>query len=294
MNPQMKAAGYDPNDAVALDYNREVYFRRHRVQPPGMVYVTVDDLFVLKVFNPSVAANVNVSIRYLDAAGEVLPQFQQFQNIPASGTVHTFNFRGSEGYVLSATISTPGASGGAVYVQLEVGRGAGSQDLTEGHLLIAGYPGSFAALGYPQTQPLPPNAGAGFTRSVTVTNPAAGADWSITVPTGASWTLNGVSALFTASAAVANRLPEIVLVSPGGTNLFVGTQNTFVTASQAITFMTGGNQVTLMPNANLAYVATNTSIRLQAGAVIKSVTTGIQAGDQWSNIVLQVQEQVAA
>ena len=294
MNPYGQKSDWNALEPDAQDYNREVYFRRRNVQPPGMVYVTVDDLFVLKVFNPSVAANVNVSLRYLDAQGEILPQFQQFTNIPAAGTVHTFNFRGSEGYVLSATISTPGASAGAVYVQLEVGRGAGAQDLTEGHLLIAGYPGSFAALGYPQTQPLPPNAGAGFSRAITVTNPAAGADWSVTVPTGAVWTLNSVSALFTASAAVANRLPAIVLVAPGGTNLFTGTQNTFVTASQAITFMTGGNQVTLMPNANLAYVATNTSIRLQAGAVIKSVTSGIQAGDQWSNIIVQVQEQVAA
>src|SRR5215472_15437891 len=184
MNSQLPGLWQEPPNPTAADYRNEVYFRRHWVQPPGMVYVTVDDIFVLKMLNPTATATVNVSIRYLTPQGDVIPQFQQFSNVAPQATPRTLNFRGSEGYVLSATISTPGATAGAVYVQLEVGRGLGSQDITEGQLLIAGYPGSFAALGYPQTQPLPPSSGAGVTRSVTIANPAAGSDWSIVLPTG--------------------------------------------------------------------------------------------------------------
>lgn len=294
MNPQMKGTGYEPNDAVALDYNREVYFRRHRVQPPGMVYVTVDDLFVLKVLNPSVTANVNVSIRYLDANGEVLPQFQQFQNIPVSSTPRTFQFRGSEGYVLSATISTPGAGAGAVYVQLEVGRGAGAQDLTEGHLLIAGYPGSFAALGYPQTQPIPPNAGAGVTRSVPLGNPAAGANWGIVVPTGAAWVLNSARATLTTSAAAANRIPDLQ-IKDGSGNVVLDAMAAVAQTASLTDFWSwspGAANSTVLGSVNT--VALPAGFKLNAGWSINQVTQNLQAADQWATIMLSVTETVAA
>ena len=215
-------SGWTGPAGIEPDYNREVYFRRRMVNPPAMVYVTVDDVFVLKVLNPTTPATVNVSIRYMDQEGEVIPQFQQFPNLPASSAVRTVTFRGSEGFVLSATISTPGASAGAVYVQLEVGRGVGSQDITEGHLLIGGYPGSFAALGFPQTQPQPPSAGAGVSRSVTVVNPAAGADFSVTVPAGASWLLNSVAATFATSATVGTRTPVLLITDATGHAVFSG------------------------------------------------------------------------
>jgi hypothetical protein len=278
---------------MEADYNREVYFRRHMVQPPGMVYVTVDDVFVLKIFNPSAAATVNVSIRYLDPDGNVIPQFQQFSNVAAQSTARTLNFRGSEGYVLSATISTPGASSGAVYVQLEVGRGLGAQDITEGHLLIAGYPGSFAALGYPQTQPLPPTAGVGVTRTITPSNPAAGADWSVTVPVGATWVINSVTATFTASAGVANRNPQLQFITAGGAVLFSGVNNTAITASQAETIVWWNGAPQAAANANTIYASLMNGVRVPGGGAVKVTTLNLQAGDQWSNIVLQVQELVA-
>ena len=276
------------------DYNREVYFRRHMVQPPGMVYVTVDDIFVLKVFNPTTAATVNVSIRYLDPDGNVVPQFQQFTNVPASSTPRTLNFRGSEGYVLSATISTPGASAGAVYVQLEVGRGVGSQDITEGHLLIGGYPGSFAALGYPQTQPLPPSAGIGITRSVTIATPAAGANWSITVPAGASWTLNSVRATLATSAAVANRVPDLQIKDGSGNIVMDALAGVAQTASltDVWNWSAGAATSTVLGATNT--VGLPAGFKLNAGWVIQQATAGLQAADQWSGIALAVTETVSA
>jgi hypothetical protein len=264
------------------------------VQPPGMVYVTVDDVFVLKVFNPTVAATVNISLRYLDPDGNVLPQFQQFVNVPAQSTPRTFNFRGSEGYVLSATISTPGASGGAVYVQLEVGRGVGSQDITEGHLLIGGYPGSFAALGYPQTQPQPPSAGIGITRSVTITTPAAGANWSITVPAGASWTLTSVRATLATSATVANRIPDLQIKDASGNivmDALAGVAQT-ATLTDTWSWSSGGVTSTVLGASNS--VALPWSFRLNPGWVVQQVTAGLQAADQWSAIALSVMETVSA
>lgn len=287
-------AGWSGQDLMQADYNREVYFRRHRVQPPGMVYVTVDDIFVLKVFNPTVSATINVSIRYMDAEGNVLPQFQQFANVAAQSTPRTFNFRGSEGYVLSATISTPGASGGAVYVQLEVGRGLGAQDITEGHLLIGGYPGSFAAIGYPQTQPQPPGAGAGVARSTTISNPAAGANWSITVPTGASWTLNSVRATLTTAVAAANRIPDLQIKDGSGNIVLDALAGVAQTASLTDAWSWSAGAVTSTVLGSVNSVGLPAGFKLNSGWVIQQVTANLQAADQWSAIALSVTETVAA
>jgi hypothetical protein len=282
------------NDGPQADYNREVYFRRHMVQPPGMVYVTVDDIFVLKVFNPTTAANVNVSIRYLDPDGNVLPQFQQFLNIPASSTPRSLNFRGSEGYVLSATISTPGASAGAVYVQLEVGRGLGAQDLTEGHLLIGGYPGSFAALGYPQTQPQPPSAGVGVSRSITIANPPPTTNWSITVPAGTTWVINSLHATLATSAVVATRKPDLLVLDGAGNVLMDAGAGAGEAASLTYTWTWAPGLTTAGSIALSMTVGLPSGFRLNAGWVIQLSMTSIQAGDQWSNIALSVMETVSA
>lgn len=294
MGTQRTALGFDPANPTGDDYNREVYFRRHIVQPPGMVYVTVDDIFVLKVFNPTAAATVNVSIRYLTPQGDVLPQFQQFSNVAASSTVHTFNFRGSEGYVLSATISTPGAAAGAVYVQLEVGRGVGSQDITEGHLLIGGYPGSFAAIGYPQTQPLPPSAGAGTTRSITVSNPAAGANFSLTVPAGVAWVLNSVRATLVTSAVVASRSPDLQVKDGSGNIVMDAVSGVGEPASTTSVWVYGPGLATSTALKASNSVGIPSGLHLLAGWVIQMNTVNIDVGDQWSTIVIGVSELVAS
>jgi hypothetical protein len=290
----MKAPGDRHPNWSDEDYNDLVSFDRHRIQPPGMVYVTVDDIFVLKVLSPSITATVNVTLRFLQANGNIIPTFQQFPNLAAQSTPLAIKFRGAEGYLLSATISTPGASGGAVYVQLELARGAGSGDVTEGHLLIGGYPGSFAALGYPQTQPVPPNASFGFTRSVTISNPAAGANWSITVPAGAAWVLLSARATLATSVTVASRVPDLRVQDGSGNTLLDAQAGVAQTASltDAWNWAPGNVTATVLSAVNL--VALPTAFRLNAGWVIQQVTTGLQAADQWSAIALSVTETVAA
>jgi len=294
MNPQMQTPGHRPTDVLEPDYNRLTTFRRHRIEPPTTVYVTVDDVFVLKVMNPSATATVNVSMRYLNTDGEVISVFQQFPNLAAVSTPRVLKFRGAEGYLLSATISTPGASAGAVYVQLEVGRGVGSQDVTEGHLLIGGYPGSFAALGYPQTTPQPPNATLGITRSVTITNPAAGANWSITVPAGASWTLTSARATLATSATAANRIPDLQIKDGSGNivlDALAGVAQT-ATLTDVWSWSVGAVTSTVLGATNS--VGLPGGFDLNAGWQIVQVTANLQAGDQWSSIVLGVTETVAA
>jgi len=180
-----------------------------------------------------------------------------------------------------------------VYVQLEVGRGLGAQDLTEGHLLIGGYPGSFAALGYPQTQPLPPSSGAGVTRSVTIANPAAGSDWSIVLPTGVLWILNSVSATLVTSATVGNRTPALVVTDNTGHIVYNGAAAYAQAASLTWTYSWSGGGIAPPAGTTQNGGSIPAGLRVPAGWTIMTATPNRQAGDQWQNIVLGVQELVA-
>lgn len=212
----------DPFNPTAEDYSGLVDFRRRHVTPPAALYLTVDDGINVSILNPSQTASVNVTLRVLTATGDVMPFYYQYPNVGASGTATSRQIPSLEGYLLSATVSAPSVSRGAAYVVLTVRRGVSANDLSIGELLCEGYPGGAYILGYPFGVQEAPTAGAGLSRSVTQANPAAGADFTVTVPAGANWVLNSVSARLVTSATVATRLPALVISDGSGNVVFNG------------------------------------------------------------------------
>ena len=276
------------------EYNRLVSFRRHHVLPPTGLYVTVDDVLVLTALSPIYTLQVNVSVRLLTPDGQVIPQYYNFANMVASGNAYTRIMRLAEGYVLSATLETPLMPAGAAFVMLSVKRGTGSQDATQGDLLVSGSPGVSWQIGYPQSTPVTPSSVVGMTRSFSVANPAAGADFYIGMQAGTSTMPISVTANFATSAAVGNRIPALVLTDGPGNVLFSGVcvlaqaaslTWTYTWSAQPVTPPTGGtqNQGPLPPG-----------MRIPSGGFIKSVTAGIQAGDQWSAIQMTITQYVAS
>lgn len=118
---------------------------------------------------------------------------------------------------------------------------------------------------------------------VPVANPAAGADWQTILA--ASGVLAAIVGTFTASAAVANRLPAFQVQDGAGHTLWTIQTPSAQTAGQVHSYVSGpgvgvnaaGNTVTLPIPAGLV---------LPAGAVIKSATTAIDVADQWSAVVV--------
>lgn len=120
--------------------------------------------------------------------------------------------------------------------------------------------------------------------TVNVVNPAAGADWSYTLP--ATARLVGVDAELLTSAAVANRTPflewgtGVTTPQVGNSTPIVANQTSFVhfaTGYIDSNYSSGGItiQKTGMP-----------SLLLPAGTVVESSTIGLQATDNWINIAL--------
>jgi hypothetical protein len=271
-----------------------VEFAQRHVQPWSRSYVTADDVLVLKVFNPSQSVTVNLSLRLLTPEGEIIPQFNAYANLAASSSPQSFIIRSAEGFLLSATVSTPGAPSGSAYVQLGLARGTGANDQTEGDLLLAGYPGSFTQIGYPASVPQPPSSGAGLARTVIPTAPIAGADWQVTVPAGVIWTLQSVTAQLQTSATVANRIPDLQIQDASGNIIQHALAGVAQTAGLTDTWSWSPGSVTSTVLGTLNTVNLPAGLRLSAGWKVRTITANLQATDLWSSIFVSVAEFIAA
>lgn len=283
-------ANYLPDQG---DYNSLVHYRRRGIEFYPAVYVTQDDVILVKVWSPGVASAVNVSIRMQTPDGSVAPAFYTYNLSTVGATPAQQVIEAFEGFLLSATVETPGAPYGQCYVQLQIVRGRGTGDQTAGQLLCAGYPGAGAAIGFPQTPATSPVAGAGLTAATTVSNPAAGADWTYTVPAGLQQTLISVRAVLTTSATVANRFPVLRITSPTGQILADVSALAAQTAGTTITYVWMAGAPANNVN-NVQQMALPSGLRLLGGSTIQTITSGIQAGDQWSAITITYTQFISA
>jgi hypothetical protein len=143
--------------------------------------------------------------------------------------------------------------------------------------------------GSPQGRIISPLEGPGFLRTVTGSDPPAGQEFSITVPTNARWRIRHLRAVFVTSATTATRIAQLE-VHVGG-------------AARTALVPSEGQAASLTRRYNLQPVTFNPGIAttqiywlgsedlvLPQGAVISSNTLNLQAGDNWGAPVLLVEE----
>lgn len=129
-----------------------------------------------------------------------------------------------------------------------------------------------------------------LTKAVPVASPAAGQEWSVTVPGGVVWYAASVVATLTASAAVATR--QIRLTVADGTTLFcrIPSASSITAGQQALLNWLAGAGYSLNAGTGIGQLNTLPPFPMPGGTVIASLTAGIDAGDQWSAIALYVIE----
>lgn len=126
-----------------------------------------------------------------------------------------------------------------------------------------------------------------YPRTVLVPQPAAGSDWSYTVPGGVMWRLVTVLGQFATSAVVASRAPFLTVSDGATVYLKVPPQATqaasntdqYVWWRDAPQYAVGGGVVQPIPE-----------LTLMPGYAIAALTTALDVGDQWSGVVLHVIE----
>jgi hypothetical protein len=152
----------------------------------------------------------------------------------------------------------------------------------------------------------PPGTGDGDSFSLGVTNPGAGADFVFTIPSLVKQRFRGCRAQLVTSAAVANRNVSFCVTDPLGNAL----QRAWALASSTTLFSQVASTTQLYWHTrgmvdffgSIAPAAVNQvrvpmppgSDKYQAGFVFKSITGGLDAGDQWSLIFIEIEEWAVA
>lgn len=116
----------------------------------------------------------------------------------------------------------------------------------------------------------------------TLTTPAVGQEFTLTVPQNQIWEIHGLTLRLFASAAVANRTVAMHVILPDN-SIDRKVAGTVQTASQTISyyFIPGGTNQVVVANSEQE-VGLRSSIILPPGSIMRTDTANLQAGDQWS------------
>lgn len=198
-------------------------------------------------------------------------------NIGAGWILH------ARAHLISGTIGSK-----QVYVNANIVSNTGTPAVPM-FVLLSGYLDNTFQPSFPYGDLHSPVEGKGNLRVISGTDQAAGSDITETVPANVRWSLLTFEAAFVASAAVANR--RVSLRLDDGTNEFYKVEShADVTAGQTRTFtmyQTGlpsnGNNITF-------YLPLPIGIHLLPGFRIRTVTSAIDAGDNWGQPFFLVEE----
>mgnify|MGYP001571786480 CR=1 FL=1 len=256
-------------------------FTRALVQPPSRVYLTRDDRLYIRSRNSLAGVVLAIRGRLLRADGTV-SHFEERHSPAAdrSASLQTFNL--AEGYLLSAVVF-PAATApqrGETLVELGLLRGIGGDgDVVD--VLVKDYVAEREPIGFPGSGTTSALEGRGAIRSVAGADPAAGAEWSITVPVDARWRLISVTATLVTDATVAGRLP-LIIVDDGANNLLVVAAQATLPASSTGIYSMGAGQGLAGAIATVQALPAPEDLYLSAGFRVRSSTSLIQAGDNWT------------
>jgi hypothetical protein len=174
------------------------------------------------------------------------------------------------------------------YVRADIVRPMGSGNTVQTELL-SGYLENTFLPSFPFVRPSPPLDGVGASKVIIGNDPAAGAEVNDTVPAGAAWRLRAALLTLVTSANVANRRPHLVF--DDGTNVYLrSVSGTDIPASTTatISFWAGGTIVA--PNNNVQVAPLPDAVLLFPGHRIRTITTALDAGDNYGAPVYMVEE----
>jgi hypothetical protein len=177
---------------------------------------------------------------------------------------------------------------GRCFVRVEVVRGR-TGDVTPLMTLAQGNVGELSNLAWPQQLTAAPGDGRGFIRNLTGTDPAAGAEWSETVPTNARWRLISARASLVTDATVPVRTATVI-IDDGTTTVFSMPATATQAASLTFTYEYFGAGSAGYASGSLIVLPLPPDIVLAPGWRIRSSTGAIVAGDNWSAPQILVEE----
>jgi hypothetical protein len=250
--------------------------------PFQFLFTGEDNLRVL-IVNSLSGVEVTLDGRFL-ASGDTVPSpISQSFRPTADRALNTFDVFLGTGFLLNASlVVTVGAPLiGQTYVMVQIIRGFTGAKMVLG-CILGGYITAMQHLAFPGSAIESSISGGDYIRLVGGATPAAGLDFSETVPTGARWELLRVNGVLTTDATVIDRYSLLTIVKTG---LGSVAQVPPVAAHPASTARASTWGVGLVP----VFFAPSNVINgaLPQGAIIlagdrwETTTLNLQPGDQW-------------
>lgn len=266
-------------------------WKRLGLSPDAGLFVQRDDQLFIRT-RASLAVRVNVAVRLQQADdGRIVPQLFDLVTV-ADRSEQMALFGMAEGYLLGAAGFTVDAAmeEGAVFLEAGIIRG-GAGVIARVQVLFSGYLGQTDALSWPGVVHEGAHAAIGRVRLILGADPAAGAESVETVPAGAHWELWTWRASLVTNATVAARRVHLVL--DDGANIILDlAADTDQTASLTRNYNMARWGFAPTGTGTELYIPAPFSIHLEAGYRIRTLTTNLQAGDNWSAPRYQVLEQL--
>ena len=261
---------------------------------PFQFLTTGEDHLRIEGWNAAAGAALEVSYRTADFSGRIRAErtrvtltsdrIKTEQNIPVA-----------PGYLINMTVLVVGATPlfGQTFVCVKLIRGLAASAIVLG-LLLQGYVGAEQGLGWPGSPIEHSDAGDPTLRRITGTDPAAGVDFSETVPTGAQWELMAVGASLTTAAGGADRRPTIAIF-PSGVEAGFTLGGVAQAAGATWDYSWGpGTDTQFDSLGQRAQGTLMTTTRIFGGGSFRSRTANLAAGDNWSAPSFVVRERLEA
>lgn len=274
-------------------YGPQTTFKTENVLPPSAVYVGPDDKIAIYVRNPSVPATVHVNYLLLTAAGLLIANSEDFTGLSVGAAPSKFFIPATEGYLISLSLFAPTTSRGQVFARAFLQRGNDGPTPVIDQVLVQGYVSDDDRLGYPQSPTESALSGRGWVHGVVLAQPAAGLDFTVTVPAGVRWKIKSVANNLVTSAAAANRLVQAEISDSSFLALGFVPPFAIVPASSNGNFVWGEGLAYGGSGTGFQGVPIFTDLVLGPGWHFSTFTQNIQAADRWQNPVAFVEEWVA-
>jgi len=306
----------DPSEFTAASVPNVTSFALQGIQPPSEVYVQRDDQIMgfVSTLLPG-GETVTITTRVLLAAGPMPGQpsgdgstTDNLDVTPTQATIHTVqkivhipggqNFTSytitlAEGYLLSVGIAATALMPGTTRVTAFIARGA-AQPTTAvpWMILVDDYPVALQPAGWPPITQIQAGGTFGFINEEQFVPPGAGSDVSITFSNAVRTRLLSLNFALNTSATVANRAVQFQLASgSGGFNVCIFGPGVSQPASKLWFYSASLGQVVINDTAvNNALYFPMPEVVLAVNDILQTVTANLQAGDQFSQVMVAVEQ----
>lgn len=281
-------APFKPTEFVPQSSRPQVHFKTHDVDPPSPLYVRQEDGLGVIIINSDPACTfVRVRFRLLRASDGVVIATQQDLPITSNSIANNFQLSLVEGYLLSIQcLGQVNTKRGRCFVAVNLS--AQQSGTPASFLLISDYLSILHQATWPGGEFIAAVESNGWSQSLQVGNPAAGADWSVSVPTNQRWRIESLVATLVTAVAVANRVPTFI-IDDGVNILFQVDAIAAEVASTTKVYALAAGQTAATGAGNTISLPLPGPQFLTTGWRVRSSTAAIQAADQWSGISLNVE-----